>query len=88
MSELVFELKPDELAKAADNFPQTTTIQRLGYLLEKVLEDFPLADALYRSLNDRNYYPSRLNPKKESDNQKAPNRWKIIPNMNVEIDDL
>lgn len=88
LSELAYELKPDALARTAQDFPQTTTVQRLGYLLEEVLQDTTLADALYDTLHDQNYYPTKLNPKTDSENQKAPNRWKIIPNMNVEVDEL
>jgi len=88
LSELAYELEPDALARTAQDFPQTTTVQRLGYLLEEVLQDTTLADALYDSLHDRKYYPTKLNPKTDSENQKTPNRWKIIPNMNVEVDEL
>ena len=88
LSELAFELKPDKLAKNTEGFPQTTTIQRLGYLLEEVLQQSKLSDSLFNTLNDRKYYPTLLNPKTESENQKAPNRWKIIPNMKVEVDEL
>ncbi|MEX2586010.1 MAG: type IV toxin-antitoxin system AbiEi family antitoxin [Balneolaceae bacterium] len=88
LAELASELKPDLLAKTADNFPQTTTLQRLGYLFEIVLQKTTLANTLYNSLSDRKYYPTQLNPKTGSENQKAPNRWKIIPNMNVAVDDL
>jgi predicted transcriptional regulator of viral defense system len=88
LAELVHELKPDTLAKVGEGFPQTTTLQRLGYLLEEVLQEVSMADALYSTLNCRNYYPTLLNPKTETENQKTPNRWKIIPNMKVEVDEL
>ncbi|CAN5181006.1 type IV toxin-antitoxin system AbiEi family antitoxin [soil metagenome] len=85
LAELVHELEPDILAKVAEGFPQTTTLQRLGYLLEEVLQEVTMADALYSTLNTRKYYPTQLNPKTETENQKTPNRWKIIPNMKVEV---
>jgi len=88
LTELVSEIKPNVLTKAAENFSQTTTLQRLGYLLEEVLQEIELADAVYGALSDRKYYPALLNPKTDSENQKAPNRWKIIPNMKVEVDEL
>jgi len=88
LAELSLELEPNMLTKTAKTFPQTTTLQRLGYLLEHVLQESSLADALYSVLDNRNYYPTVLNPKAESENQKAPNRWKIIPNMKVEVDEL
>ena len=88
LAELAIELKPDDLAKTAEDFSQTTTLQRLGYLLDEVIQETKLADAVHRSLRNGKFYPVRLNPKTDSENQKAPNRWKIIPNMNVEIDEL
>ena len=88
LAELAIELKPDDLAKTAEDFSQTTTLQRLGYLLDEVLQEPRLADALYQALRNGKFYPVRLNPKSDSENQKTPNRWKIIPNMNVEIDEL
>jgi predicted transcriptional regulator of viral defense system len=88
LSELALELEADTLAKTADNFPQTTTLQRLGYLFENVLQETTLAGSLHSALINRKYYPTKLNPAKDSPNQKAPNRWKIIPNMILEIDDL
>lgn len=88
LAELSLELEPNMLTKTATAFSQTTTLQRLGYLLEHVLQESSLADDLHNVLEDRNYYPAALNPKADSENQKTPNRWKIIPNMNVEVDEL
>lgn len=87
LAELSLELEPGMLTKTAKSFPQTTTLQRLGYLLEHVLQESSLADALYSVLENRSYYPAALNPKADSENQKTPNRWKIIPNMKVEVDE-
>lgn len=88
LAELVDKLKSDILRKTAENFPQTTTLQRLGFLLEEKLQETTMADALYSVLSNRKYYPAQLNPKSASETHKAPNRWKIIPNMEVEIDEL
>lgn len=88
LAELVSEIKPNMLTKVAENFSQTTSLQRLGYLLEEVIQRIELADAIHSALIDRSYYPVQLNPKADSENQKAPNRWKIIPNMKVEVDEL
>lgn len=88
MAELIFVLEKESLAKTADDFPQTTTIQRLGYLMEEVLKETTLSDALFDTLNLRKYYPTQLNPKTDIENQKTTNRWKVIPNMNIELDEL
>ena len=88
LAELVSEIKPNMLTRTAENFSQTTTLQRLGYLLEEVLQETEMANAVQSALINRKYYPALLNPKTDSENQKAPNRWKIIPNMKVEVDEL
>ena len=88
LAELSLDLESNMLTQAANSFPQTTTLQRLGYLLDHVLQESSLADELYSVLENRNYYPTALNPKADSENQKTPNRWKIIPNMKVEVDEL
>ena len=88
LAELSLKLEPNMLKRTATAFSQTTTLQRLGYLLDLVLQESSLADALYSVLENRNYYPVALNSKAESENQQTPNRWKIIPNMKVEVDEL
>jgi len=88
LAELVSEIKPNMLTRTAENFSQTTTLQRLGYLLEEVLQETEMANAVQSALINRKYYPALLNPKTDGENQKAPNRWKIIPNMKVEVDEL
>lgn len=88
LAELSMVLNSNMLTKTAKTFPQTTTLQRLGYLLDHVLQETSLADDLYSVLGNRNYYPTALNPKTKCENQKTPNRWKIIPNMTVEVDEL
>jgi predicted transcriptional regulator of viral defense system len=88
LAELSLEMEPNMLERTAKAFPQTTTLQRLGYILGNVLNETALADHLYRVLEDRKSYPVALNPKAGSENQQTPNRWKIIPNMVVEVDEL
>lgn len=88
LAELVHVLESDALKKITEDFPQTTTLQRLGYLLDVVHHQTALADTLYNILGNRTYYPALLNPKRKSENHQTPNRWKIIPNMNVEVDEL
>lgn len=88
LAELVYEMEPDLFAGVAKKFPQTTTLQRIGYLLEEILQETKMADALYDGITNRKYYPTELNPKTDSKNQKAPNRWKIIPNIKIEVDEI
>lgn len=84
LAELVSEMEPHGLKATAQRFKQTTTLQRLGYLLEQALGQTELADALYAVLSQRSFYPTALSSATETENQKAPNMWKVIPNLDVE----
>jgi len=86
LSELAPEIEPRALRETALRFNQTTTIQRLGYLLEHVLGNTELADALFEVLDQRSYYPTPLSTQSETKNQRAPNIWKVISNITVEAE--
>jgi len=86
LAELTSEIKGKALLESALRFNQTTTLQRLGYLLEKVIQKNNLSDALYEALDQRNFYPTPLNPAADTENQQAPNIWKVIPNIDVEAE--
>ena len=80
-----------DMGKMANVVPYTTvaTIQRLGYLLEFVLEEQEMADALFLILKEQGKWNSislrNDRPKKET----APsNRWHVNGNVEIEIDDL
>lgn len=71
-------------------FISVSTIQRLGYLLENVLEQSELAnDLFYKSQEYKCCFQKiKLKNKKEKGISKIDNRWKIINNELLEIDDL
>ncbi|MFH5833861.1 type IV toxin-antitoxin system AbiEi family antitoxin [Halalkalibaculum sp. DA384] len=86
LSELQSNIESSDLFKAAQRFNQTTTLQRLGYIIDEVLSKAELADAIYQALDERTFYPTKLSTSEESDNQRAPNRWKVIPNIEIEAE--
>lgn len=66
------------------------TIQRLGYILD-LLELSDQSDALYSLMLQMNKTTRRTPLKVEqnvSDDMSSDNRWKIIENYNLEIDDI
>lgn len=81
-----------EMGKMEDVFPYTTTatIQRLGYMLEYVLEEKEKADALYELL--KKHYPKRngflMSTAHPASEVSEPNRWYIDMNIDIEIDEL
>jgi hypothetical protein len=80
-----------DMGKVADVVPYTTiaTLQRLGYLLEFVLEEQEMADALFLILKEQGKWNSislrNDRPKKETAQS---NRWHVNGNVEIEIDDL
>lgn len=88
LTELVNQLDPVQLKETAGRYTQTTTLQRFGYLLDIIQSESAVSDAVSEALEMRNFYPVKLNPKMNAKNQKTPNRWKVIPNMTVEVDEL
>jgi predicted transcriptional regulator of viral defense system len=83
LEELVTVLKAPSLARTAASYPQTSAIQRLGFLLECQLDESKLAAALSKVLADRNYFtvPLSLNNQEEGD---LNNKWKVIKNIELE----
>ena len=70
---------------------QTTlaTVQRLGYILENVLQNQEQADALYTELRNAtpklNRFP--LSSRKSADSAEIDKRWSILINTEIEIDE-
>lgn len=85
LQELAPTMKVSTLGKTAKRCPSTPVIQRLGYLLEKVLGEEKLAESLLRELNYRSIIPVLLSTKnkKKGDTDQT---WKVIVNMEIESD--
>ncbi len=85
LEELVEEMKPSVLIKTAKSFPFTSTLQRLGYILDKEIENEKMAEVLKKIISTRKLYPVPLlksvNSVGELDHQ-----WKIIKNTQIESD--
>ncbi len=64
--------------------------QRLGYVLEGVLDEKEAADAVYNMLKMAGVrlQPAALKPGKDVDGCEQDSRWKIIVNEEIEIDEL
>jgi hypothetical protein len=79
---------------AAENglIAQTTiaTVQRLGYILEEILQNQVQADALFSELHQLspklNRFP--LSSRKSAEGSEVNKRWNILINTEIEIDEL
>jgi predicted transcriptional regulator of viral defense system len=85
LQELVEEIKPAPLRKIAKQYPNTAAIQRFGYILEQVIAEEKLSDALWTVLNERTYFPVSLSTQKGKKGG-IDNKWKVIKNMEIESD--
>jgi predicted transcriptional regulator of viral defense system len=85
LQELVQNIKPTTLAKMAKQYTSTTAIQRLGYILDGVLSEEKLAQALWKVLDERKYYPVPLSTQKGKRGE-TDIKWKVIKNMEIESD--
>ena len=85
LKELVSEIKVPELTRTARHYPQTTAIQRLGYLLDKELQNEKLSDALLKVLKEKKMFPASLSNSKDKVGE-SDDKWKVIRNMEIESD--
>jgi predicted transcriptional regulator of viral defense system len=88
LEELKEEIHPEKLVATAREYNEISVIQRLGYVLECVLDENELSNALYNYLESVGHYPTLLRPqKKKSGNRMITgNRWKVVPNIEIEAD--
>lgn len=87
IEELKGILQPEKLEEAAKEYKEISTVQRLGYLLENVLDESELSEVLYSYLASIDFYPILLRPqRKNPKNMMTGNKWKIVPNIEIEVD--
>jgi len=89
LNELVEEIKPGDFhVYLIENTPMAA-LQRLGYVLDNVIENKDLANALYQSLKQAKAKLFRI-PLKGSVPTKgfsSDARWKVIVNTEIEMDE-
>jgi predicted transcriptional regulator of viral defense system len=90
LHELAESLNFKHLDEQFFDFVPDATVQRLGYLLESVLERPKLANVLYAKAQNHKCKFQRIPLKngKEKGASVIDARWKVIVNEEIEIDDL
>lgn len=89
LNELAEEIKPDDFNDFIIANTPVTALQRLGFILDKVIENNVLADALFQTLERVGAKLFRI-PLKASAAIKgfsSDERWKVIINTKIEIDE-
>jgi len=89
LNELAEVIKPSDFTDAILKHTPIAALQRLGYLLESVCFNTKLADALFKAMKRKDLSLFRI-PLKASRYTKgfsSDNRWKVIINTDIEIDE-
>ncbi len=87
IEELKEVIQPEKLVETAKQYDEISVVQRLGFVLERVLNENKVSNALYNYLESLGYYPVLLKPqKKKHKNMTTGNKWKIVPNVEIEAD--
>ncbi|MBX2928047.1 MAG: type IV toxin-antitoxin system AbiEi family antitoxin [Saprospiraceae bacterium] len=89
LNELAEAIKPTDFSSSLLTHVQVTALQRLGYLLESVCLNQKLADALFEAMRKEqlSFFRIPLKPSKDTKGYSSENRWKVIVNTEIEIDE-
>jgi len=83
--ELAQSIKVSTLVKTASQYQNTPIIQRLGYILDKILNEEKLAEGLQKVLKNRIVVPVLLSSRKDK-NGAIDEKWKVLINTQIETD--
>ena len=88
--ELAESINFNRLDKVFFDYVPTSTVQRLGYLLENELEQSDLAEILFIKSQEFNctFQKTPLKYSNPTESCETNTKWKIIINETIEIDDL
>jgi len=84
LQELYEVMKPAALKRIAE-MQETAAVQRLGYILDRIVENEKLSNALLKILKNRKIFPVTLSIKKPKKGE-IDEKWKVIKNMQIETD--
>lgn len=86
IEELTEELTKTDLAELLSWYPNRSTLQRFGFLLEefRLAEEFQ--EMIYIYLKEKNFFPVLLCPKSKEKPGAIYNRWKTDVNVKLETD--
>lgn len=86
IEELSEELNESDLGELLSWYPNKSTLQRFGFLLEELGIKEDLQDLIFMSLKSTNFFPVLLSPKSNEKPGAVNNRWKVAINIKLESD--
>lgn len=87
--ELAEVIKPEHFTEEFIKNTQVTALQRLGFLLEFACDQHDLANSLFQTIENKHLKLFRipLRTKSPAKGFHSENRWKVIKNTKIEIDE-
>lgn len=86
IEELSEELDKPDLTELLNWYPNKSTLQRFGFLLEELGVKKEFQDLLFTHLKKTNFFPVLLTPKSDEKPGAVNNKWKVDVNINLESD--
>ncbi|MFA5649215.1 MAG: type IV toxin-antitoxin system AbiEi family antitoxin [Bacteroidales bacterium] len=86
IEELTEELTESDLSELLSWYPNKSTLQRLGFLLEELGSEEEYEEMIYAELKAKNFFPILLSPKSKEKPGAVANKWKVDVNVKLESD--
>jgi predicted transcriptional regulator of viral defense system len=89
LNELAESMKPEDFNDRVLDFAKVSTLQRLGYLFENSIDQKELADSLFDKMAQKGIklHKTRLHSRGKSNGFAVDERWQVIVNAIIEIDE-
>ena len=86
IEELTEELKESDLQELLSWYPNKSTLQRFGFLLEEIGINEEMHELIFVNLKSSKIFPVLLSPKSNEKPGAVDNRWKVDVNIKLESD--
>lgn len=86
IEELTEELTESDLIELLTWYPNRSTLQRLGFLIEELELNDEFQKLIFTNLKSEIFFPVLLSPKSNEKPGAVGNRWKVDVNMKLESD--
>jgi predicted transcriptional regulator of viral defense system len=86
IEELTEELTESDLSELLSWYPNKSTLQRFGFLLEELDVKEEFQEMIYAELKAKNFFPVLLSPKSKEKPGAVDNKWKVDVNVKLESD--
>lgn len=86
IEELTEELIESDLLNLLSWYPNKSTLQRFGFLIEVLGMEEKFQEIIYSELKAKNFFPVLLSPKSKEKPGAVDNKWKVDVNVKIESD--